>query len=157
MEITNCEQYVLAELDREKRKNECLVAENDKLAKQLDAMTKRAESYEEALDRPKTPIEALADEVMREEMLTRFSYAEVTGVKDLYTGKLLDFDEWCHQAVRLKTLPDGISEEELIRFMSDDLRTLYDYEVHKCTKQKTRSADAEGLTDERIETVGNRD
>lgn len=157
MEVTNCEQYVLAELDREKRKNERLAAENDKLSEQLDAMTKLAESYKEALDRPKTPIEVVADEVMRQEMLTRFSYAEVTGVQDLYTGKLLDFDEWCHQAVRLKTLPDGISEEELIGFMSEDLRTLYDYEVHKCTKQKMRSADVEGLTDERIETVGNRD
>lgn len=157
MEATDCKQHVLAELDREKRKNECLVAENDELSKQLDAMTKRAESYKEALDRPKTPIEALADEVMRQEMLTRFSYAEVTGVQDLYTGKLLDFDEWCHQAVRLKTLPDGISEEELIGFMREDLRTLYDYEVHKCTKQKRRSADVEGLTNERSETVGNRD
>lgn len=157
MEVINCDQYVLAELDCEKRKNERLVAENDKLAKQLDAMTKRAESYKEALDRPKTPIEVVADEVMRQEMLTRFSYAEVTDVKDLYAGKLLDFDEWCHQAVRLKTLPDGISEEELIGFMSDDLRTLYDYEVHKCTKQKRRSADVEGFTDERIGTVGNRD
>ena len=134
MEITNCEQYVLAELDYEQRRNERLVAENNKLAKQLDSMTKRAKSYKETIDRPKTPIEALADEVMRQEMLTRFSYAEVTGVEDLHTGKLLDFDEWCHQAVRLKTLPDGISEEELIRFMSDDLRTLYDYEVHKCTE-----------------------
>ena len=131
MEVTNCEQYVLAELDYEQRRNERLVAENNKLAKQLDAMTKRARSYKETIDRPKTPIEALADEVMRQEMLTRFSYAEVTGVEDLYTGKLLDFDEWCHQAVRLKTLPDGISEEELIGFMSEDLRTLYDYEVYK--------------------------
>lgn len=157
MEVTNCEQYVLAELDREKRRNERLVAENDKLSEQLDAMTKLAESYKEVLDRPKTPIEVVADEVMRQEMLTRFSYAEVTGVQDLYTGKLLDFDEWCHQAVRLKTLPDGISEEELIGFMSEDLRTLYDYEVHKCTKQERRSADVEGFTDERIETVGNRD
>lgn len=157
MEVTNCEQYVLAELDRERRKNERLVAENNELSEQLDAMTKRAESYKEALDRPKTPIEVVADEVMRQEMLTRFSYAEVTGVQDLYTGKLLDFDEWCHQAVRLKTLPDGISEEELIGFMSEDLRTLYDYEVHKCTKQKRCSADVEVFTDERIETVGNRD
>ncbi len=157
MKVTNCEQYVLAELDCERRKNECLVAENDKLAKQLDAMTKRAESYKETIDRPKTPIEALADEIMRQEMLTRFSYAEGTGVQDLYTGKLLDFDEWCHQAVRLKTLPDGISEEELIGFMSEDLRTLYDYEVHKCTKQKRCSADVEVFTNEGIETVGNRD
>lgn len=32
MEITNCEQYVLAELDCEQRRNERLVAENNKLA-----------------------------------------------------------------------------------------------------------------------------
>lgn len=134
MEITNCEQYVLAELGYEQRRNERLVAENNKLAKQLDAMTKRARSYKATIDRPKTPIEALADSVMREEMLTRFSYAEVTDVKSAFTGELLDFGEWCHEAVRLKALPDGISEEELIRFMSDDLRTLYDYEVHKCTE-----------------------
>lgn len=134
MEITNCEQYVLAELDYERRRNERLVAENNKLAKQLDAMTKRAKSYKETIDRPKTPIEALADRVMREEMLTRFSYAEVTDVKSAFSGKLLNFDEWCHEAVRLKPLPDDISEEELIGFMSEDLRTLYDYEVHKCTE-----------------------
>lgn len=134
MEITNCEQYVLAELDYEQRRNERLVAENNKLAKQLDAMTKRAKSYKETIDRPKTPIEALADTVMREEMLTRFSYAEVTGVEDLYTGKTLDFDEWCHNAVRLKTLPDGISEETLIQFMRDDLKAIYDAEVAKCTE-----------------------
>ena len=65
MEITNCEQYVLAKLDYEQRRNERLVAENNRLAKQLDSMTKRAKSYKETIDRPKTPIEALADEVMR--------------------------------------------------------------------------------------------
>lgn len=134
MEITNCEQYVLAELDYEQRRNERLVAENNKLAKQLDAMTKRAKSYKETIDRPKTPIEALADTVMREEMLTRFSYAEVTDVKSLHNGKLLDFDEWCHQSVRLKPLPDGISEETLIQFMRDDLKAIYDAEVAKCTE-----------------------
>ncbi len=134
MEITNCEQYVLAELDYEQRRNERLVAENNKLAKQLDAMTKRAKSYKETIDRPKTPIEALADTVMREEMLTRFSYAEVTDVKDAFSGKLLDFDEWCHEAVRLKPLPDDISEETLIRFMRDDLKAIYDEQVAKCTE-----------------------
>lgn len=134
MEITNCEQYVLAELDYEQRRNERLVAENNKLAKQLDAMTKRAKSYKETIDRPKTPIEALADEVMREEMLTRFSYAEVTDVKGAFSGKLLDFDKWCHNAVRLKQLPDGISEETLIQFMRDDLKAIYDAEVAKCTE-----------------------
>lgn len=134
MEIANCEQYVLAELDYEQRRNERLVAENNKLAKQLDAMTKRAKSYKETIDRPKTPIEALADEVMREEMLTRFSYAEVTGVQDMYTGKLLGFDEWCRETVRLKHLPDDISEETLIRFMRDDLKAIYDKEVAECTE-----------------------
>ena len=133
MEITNCEQYVLAELDYEQRRNERLVAENNKLAKQLDAMIKRAKS-KETIDRPKTPIEALADTVMREEMLTRFSYAEVTDVKGAFSGKLLDFDEWCHEAVRLKALPDDISEETLIGFMRDDLKAIYDEQVAKCTE-----------------------
>lgn len=134
MEILNCEQYVLAELDYEQRRNERLVAENNKLAKQLDAMTKRAKSYKETIDRPKTPVEALADEVMREEMLARFSYADVTDVKSLFAGGMFDFDEWCHQAVCLKTLPDDISEETLIRFMRDDLKAIYDEKVAKCTE-----------------------
>lgn len=129
MEITNCEQYVLAELDYGQRRNERLVAENNKLAKQLDAMTKMANGYRQIINRPKTPIEELADRVMREEMLTRFSYAEVTDVKCAFSGKLLGFDEWCHQAVRLKQLPDGISEETLIRFMRDDLKRIYDKKV----------------------------
>lgn len=134
MKVTNCEQHVLAELDCERRKNERLVAENSELAKQLDAMTKRANGYRRIINRPKTPIEALADEVMREEMLVRFSYAHVTDVKDLRSGKLLDFDEWCHLAVRLKQLPDDISEEELIRFMCRDLRRVYDEKVAECTE-----------------------
>lgn len=134
MEITNCEQCVLAELDCEQRRNERLAEENDKLAKRLDAMTKRANSYSRIINRPKTPIEALADRVMREEMLTRFSYAEVTGVQDMYTGKLLGFDEWCREAVRLKHLPDDISEETLIRFMRVDLKAIYDKEVAECTE-----------------------
>ena len=99
MEITNCEQYVLAELDYEQRRNERLAAENNKLFKQLDAMTKRANGYSRIINRPKTPIEALADKVMREEMLTRFTYAEVTDVKSAFSGRLLDFDEWCHDAI----------------------------------------------------------
>lgn len=134
MEITNCEQYVLAELDYEQRRNERLVAENSELAKQLEAMTKRANGYRRIINRPKTPIEALADEVMREEMLVRFSYAHVTDVKDLRSGKLLGFDEWCHEAARLILLPDGISEEELIRFMCRDLRKVYDEKVAECTE-----------------------
>lgn len=134
MEVTNCEQHVLAELDCERRKNERLVAENSELAKQLDAMTKRANGYRRIINRPKTPIEALADEVMREEMLVRFSYAEVMDVKSALSGKLLDFDEWCHLAVRLKPLPDDISEEELIRFMCRDLRKVYDEKVAECTE-----------------------
>lgn len=134
MEITNCEQYVLAELDCERRKNERLVAENSELAKQLEAMTKRANGYRRIINRPKTPIEALADEVMREEMLVRFSYAHVTDVKDLRSGKLLGFDKWCHEATRLILLPDDISEEELIRFMCRDLRKVYDEKVAECSK-----------------------
>lgn len=134
MEVTNCEQHVLAELDCERRKNERLVAENSELAKQLAAMTKRANGYRRIINCPKTPIEALADEVMREEMLIRFSYAHVTDVKDLRSGKLLGFDKWCHEAVRLILLPDDISEEELIRFMCRDLRKVYDEKVAECTE-----------------------
>lgn len=134
MEVTNCEQHVLAELDCERRKNERLVAENNKLSKQLDAMTKRANGYRRIINRPKTPIEALAHEVMREEMLVRFSYAEVMDVRGAFSGKLIDFDEWCHQTVRLKPLPDDISEEELIRFMRRDLKKVYDEKVAECTE-----------------------
>lgn len=112
MEINNCEQYVLAELDCEQRRNERLVAENNKLAKQLDAMTKRANGYRRIINRDKTPIEALADRVMREEMLIRFTYAEVTDVKSAFSGRLLGFDEWCHDAMRYVALADDVGEEE---------------------------------------------
>lgn len=134
MEVTNCEQYVLAELDREKRRNDRLAAENDKLSEQLGAMTKRAESYKEALDRPKTPIEALADKVMREEMLTRFTYAEVTDVKSAFSGRPLGFDEWCHDAMRYVVLADGVGEEEFTRFMRRDLKRIYDKKVARCAE-----------------------
>lgn len=134
MEINNCEQYVLAELDCEQRRNECLVAENNKLAKQLDAMTKRANGYRRIIIRDKTPIEALADRVMREEMLTRFTYAKVTDVKSALSGRLLDFDEWCHDAMRYVALADGVSEEEFARFMRRDLKKIYDEKVARCAE-----------------------
>lgn len=133
MEITNCEQYVLSELDYEQRRNERLAAENNKLAKQLDAMTKRANGYSRIINRPKTPIEALADKVMREEMLTRFTYAEVTDVKSAFSGRL-DFDEWCHDAMRYVALADDVGEEEFIRFMHRDLKKIYDEKVAGCSK-----------------------
>ena len=134
MEITNCEQYVLAELDCEQRRNERLVAENNKLAKQLDAMTKRANGYRRIINRDKTPIEALADRVMREEMLTRFTYAEVTDVKSAFSGRLLDFGERCHDAMRYVALTDDVGEEELTRFMRRDLKKIYDEKVAECSK-----------------------
>lgn len=134
MEVITCEQYVLAELDCERRRNERLVAENSRLAKQLDAMTKRANGYRRIINRDKTPIEALADRVMREEMLTSFSYAEITDVKSAFSGKLLGFDEWCHDAMRYVALADGVGEEEFIRFMRRDLKKIYDEKVTKCTE-----------------------
>lgn len=157
MEAINCEQYVLAELDCEKRKNECLAAENSRLAKQLDAMAKRANGYRRIINRDKTPIEALADRVMRKEMLTRFTYAEITDAKSAFSGRLLDFDEWCHDAMRYVVLTDDVSEEEFTRFMRRDLKKIYDEKVAECTKQKRCSADVKGFTNERSETVGNRD
>lgn len=129
MEIKTCEQYVLAELDYEQRRNGRLEAENSKLAKQLDAMTKRAKSYKETIDRPKTPIEALADEVMHEGMLRRFFYAGVTGVRSALTGQVLGFDEWCREAMRLRSAPGDISDEEIIEFMRADLKAIYDEKV----------------------------
>lgn len=134
MEITNCEQYVLAELDYEQRRNERLVAENNKLAKQLDAMTKRANGYRRIINRDKTPIEALADRVMREEMLTRFTYAEVTDVKRAFSGRLLGFDEWCHDAMRYVAPAEDVGEEEFTRFMRRDLKKIYDEKVAECAE-----------------------
>ena len=129
MEIKTCEQYVLAELDYEQRRNGRLTAESNRLAKRLDAMTKRAHSYYETIHGEKTPIEALADKVMREGMLDRFFYAGVTGVRNTLTGQVLGFDEWCHEAMRLRSAADDISDEEIIEFMRDDLKAIYDEKV----------------------------
>ncbi len=126
MEVKTCEQYVLAELDYEQRRNGRLQAENNRLAKRLDAMTKRAKSYKEAIDRPKTPIEALADRVMREGMLARFFYADVTSVRNALAGQVLGFDEWCRNAMRLMRVPSDISDEEIVEFMRADLKAIYD-------------------------------
>lgn len=136
MEITNCEQHVLAELDYEQRRNERLAAENDKLAKRLDAMTKMANGYRQIINRPKTPVESLADRVMREEMLTRFTYADVTDVRSALSGRLLDFDEWCHDAMRYVALADDVGEEEFTRFMRRDLKKIYDKKVAKRAEQR---------------------
>ena len=129
MEIKTCEQYVLAELDYEQRRNGRLQAENNRLAKRLDAMTKRAKSYKETIDRPKTPIEALADEAMRERMLDRFFYADITDVRDSLTGQTLGFEEWCREAVKPWRASDDIGDEEIIEFMRDDLKAIYDEKV----------------------------
>lgn len=99
MEIKTCEQYVLAELGYEQRRNGRLEAENNKLAKQLDAMTKRAKSYKETIDRPKTPIEALADEAMGER--------GVVQVPLCYLAKSLENMSLCHAAYFVKGWEDA--------------------------------------------------
>lgn len=71
---------------------------------------------------------------MREEMLTRFTYAEVTDVKSAFSGRLLDFDEWCHDAMRYVALADDVGEEEFTRFMHRDLKKIYDEKVAGCSK-----------------------
>ena len=137
MEITNCEQYVLAELDYEHRRNERLEVENNRLVKRLDAMTKRAQSYYETIHREKTPIEVLADKIMREKMLDTYTYAPVTSARFCPGGQILDFEEWCHEAVYLKPLPSGIDEGTLVDFLRPDLKDIYDRKVREeqgCTE-----------------------
>ena len=134
MEITNCEQYVIAELDYEQRRNERLVAENNKLAKQLDAMTKRAKSYKETIDRPKTPIEAYADKAMRESLMNKFFLARVTNVRNPGTGTQVGFESWCADAFCEWQRPDGISRNEIIEFLRADLKKEYEELVAECTE-----------------------
>lgn len=138
MEITSCEQYVLAELDYEQRRNERLQAENNRLAKRLDAMTKRAQSYYETIHREKTPIEALADETMRKAMMERFTYADVTSAKTSFPlTETKTFEQWCLEAVSRYGVPKTVSQEQIIEFLEDDLRAVYDKKVkeaQECTE-----------------------
>ena len=134
MEITNCEQYVLAKLDYEQRRNKRLVAENNKLAKQLDAMTKRAKSYKETIDRPKTPIEEYADKAMRKSLMSKFFFARVTDVRNRDTGAQVGFESWCADAFCEWQRPDGISRNEIIEFLRADLKKEYEELVAECTE-----------------------
>lgn len=136
MEIMNCEQYVLGELEKAKATIDKLEQENDRLQDQcelleiqLNAMTKVAKSYRETIDRPKTPIEELADRVMHEAMLARFFYADVTSARNALTGQTLGFDEWCREAMRLRRETDDIGDGEIIAFLHDDLKAIYDKKV----------------------------
>lgn len=118
MEIMNCEQYVLAELEAAHATIAKLMQENDRLQAQIEIL----EGQLDAKD-PR------GDEVMslgRKIIAQKGTYTTTSAEQD---GEVKSFEEWLVDAVTKYTIPDGWKRRELIDYFEPELRGFYDERV----------------------------
>lgn len=120
MEMTTCEQYVLAELEAAQAANERLAQENERLQAQVELM-------EASLNAGPTRLERWVTEKGRKAL-----FDQCTGYSPEVTdgnGERVPFDVFCEGYIRDYTLPKWLSKSEFSRFFEPEFRKVYDEAV----------------------------
>lgn len=118
MEIMNCEQYVLGELEKAKATIDKLEQENDRLQAQCELL----ESQLNATD----PHEDEVRRWGRTEIVKKVAYTTTTADAD---GEAKSFEEWCFDAVHRNCVPNGWKRKEFIDYFEPELREFYNKRV----------------------------
>lgn len=118
MEMTTCEQYVLAELEAAQNANERLAQENERLQAQVEIL--EAKANEEP-----TRIQRYIVAYGRKKLFGELTYAESTPVKSS-DGKDMPFKRWCEAAMRDYGRPKWMSISEFIAEFEPEFREAYD-------------------------------
>lgn len=118
MEMTTCEQYVLAELEAAQSANEKLAQENERLQAQLDIL-------EERVNAEPTRIQRYIVAFGRKKLFGELTYADSTPVKGS-DGKDMPFKRWCEEAMRDYGRPKWMSTSEFIAEFEPEFREAYD-------------------------------
>lgn len=115
MEIMNCEQYVLGELEKAHAAIDKLERENDRLQAQIEIL----EGHLNAKD----PREDEVRRWGRMEIVKKVAYT--TTAADV-GGEAKPFEVWCFDAVYRNCVPKGWKRKEFIDYFEPELRGFYD-------------------------------
>lgn len=117
MDVTTCEQYVLAELEAAQAANERLAQENERLEAKVELM-------EANLNAEPTRLERWVTESGRRALFDRCtSYAP--NVTDS-NGERVPFDVFCEDYIRDYNLPKWLSKAEFARCFEPEFRKAYE-------------------------------
>lgn len=118
MEIMNCEQYVLGELEEAHATIAKLMQENDRLQAQIEIL----EGQLDAKDPRGDEVRGLG----RKMIAQKGTYTTTPAEQD---GEVKSFEEWLVDAVTKYTVPDGWKRREFIDYFEPELRGFYDERV----------------------------
>lgn len=118
MEIMNCEQYVLGELEEAQAAINKLEQENDRLQAQIEILEGQLNA--------KDPREDEVRRWGRMEIVKKVAYT--TTAADV-GGEAKSFEEWCFDAVYRNCVPNGWKRKEFIDYFEPELREFYDERV----------------------------
>ena len=117
MDVTTCEQYVLAELEAAQAANERLAQENERLQAQVELM-------EANLNAEPTRLERWVTEKGRKALLDYCtSYAPDVTDSD---GERVPFEVFCEDYIRDYNLPKWLSKAEFARYFEPEFRMAYE-------------------------------
>lgn len=124
MEITTCEQYVVAELFKAQREIALLNEENAGLRQEIGDLNAE-------LAKRDTPIERHIAAEGRSKTLGEVMYVRCTSVRR--GDETLTFEQWCNDAMGWYTEACeklyGMGEEGFIRYFEPELRAEYDARI----------------------------
>lgn len=118
MEIMNCEQYVLGELEEAHATIAKLMQENDRLQAQIEIL----EGQLDAKDPRGDEVRSFGRKIIAQ----KGAYTTTPAEQD---GEVKSFEEWVIDAVTKYTIPDGWKRREFIDYFEPELRGFYDERV----------------------------
>lgn len=128
MEIKTCEQYVLAQLYEQQDENDRVMAENDRLRKEVTELGETIKAIEAAHE---TAVQEAIRKAGREELYNKCVGYRVS-VRD--EDGVTPFDDWCVDNVSRYALPDGVTVLDFVREFEPELREEYDLRVAEVRK-----------------------
>lgn len=117
MEMTTCEQYVLAALEAAQAANERLAQENERLQAQVELM-------EANLNAEPTRLERWVTERGRKALFD-YCTSYTPDVTDS-DGERVPFDVFCEDYIRDYNLPKWLSKAEFARYFETEFRKAYE-------------------------------
>lgn len=127
MEITSCEQYVLAELEAAQARVESLTDKNASLQARLLLAEERVDALQNA--KP-SRIEAYIAEYGRKQLFDDLTYANATPAISA-DGKKTEFRVWCEECLRDYGRPEWMSAAEFIQAFEPEFRKAYEKHIEE--------------------------
>lgn len=132
MEITTCEQYVLASLEAKDREIDELEDRLVNAIAERDDMQRRVSELERKLDEEPGTLEACVVKAGRRKIFDDCTWTNITKVVD-GSGEFVPFNVWCEDAVRDYGRPSGVSVSDFVEFFKPEFEDEYERAVSMCS------------------------